>query len=70
MFITSIAALLTTAYQVIDANLKGGLPIDKVIGNWIAGGLAIFLSLAALVLAWDAIRALARPAAAPKPAQA
>jgi len=70
MFVTSIAALLTTAYQVIGANLKGGLPIDKVIGNWIAGGLAIFLSLAALVLAWDAIRALARPAEAPKTAQA
>ena len=71
MFITSIAALLTTAYQVIAANLKGGLPIDKVIGNWIAGGLAIFLSLAALVLAWDAIRALAaKPAEAPKTAQA
>jgi carbon starvation protein len=70
MFVTSIAALLNTAYQVIGANLKGGLPIDKVIGNWIAGGLAIFLSLAALILAWDAIRALARPAEAPKPAQA
>jgi carbon starvation protein len=70
MFVTSIAALITTAWQVIGANLKGGLPIDKVIGNWIAGGLAIFLSLAALVLAWDAIRALARPAEAPKTAQA
>jgi carbon starvation protein len=70
MFITSIAALLTTAYQVIGANLKGGLPIDKVIGNWIAGGLAIFLSLAALVLAWDAIQALMRPAEAPKAAKA
>lgn len=70
MFVTSIAALITTAWQVIGANLAGGLPIDKVIGNWIAGGLAIFLSLAALVLAWDAIRALARPAEAPKTAQA
>lgn len=70
MFITSIAALLTTAWQVIGANLKGGLPVDKVIGNWIAGGLAVFLTLAALVLAWDAIRALARPAEAPKAAQA
>jgi carbon starvation protein len=70
MFITSIAALLNTAYQVIGANLQGGLPIDKVVGNWIAGALAIFLSLAALVLAWDAIKALARPAEAPKTAQA
>ncbi len=44
--------------------------LDKVVGNWIAGGLAIFLSLAALVLAWDAIKALSRPVEAPKTAQA
>jgi carbon starvation protein len=70
MFITSIAALLNTAWQVIGANLKGTLPIDKVIGNWLAGGLAIFLTIAALVLAWDAIKALTRPAKVPKPAEA
>lgn len=70
MFITSIAALITTAWQVIGANLKGPLPIDKLIGNWIAGGLAIFLSIAALVLAWDAIKALMRPTKVPKPAEA
>jgi carbon starvation protein len=70
MFITSIAALLTTAWQVIGANLRGGLPIDKVIGNWIAGVLAIFLSIAALVLAWDAIKALMRSVGVSKPAQA
>jgi carbon starvation protein len=70
MFITSIAALITTAWQVIGANLKGPLPIDKLIGNWIAGGLAIFLSIAALVLAWDAIKALMQPTKVPKPAEA
>ena len=70
MFITSIAALLTTAYQVIGANLRGGLPIDKVVGNWIAGVLAIFLTIAALVLAWDAIKALTRVVGVSKPAQA
>jgi len=70
MFITSIAALLNTAWQVITANLRGALPIDKLIGNWIAGGLAIFLSIAALILAWDAIKALMRPAKFSKPAEA
>ena len=70
MFITSIAALLTTAWQVIGANLRGGLPIDKVVGNWIAGVLAIFLTIAALVLAWDAIKALTRVVGVSKPAQA
>jgi carbon starvation protein len=70
MFITSIAALLNTAWQVIAANLRGTLPIDKLIGNWIAGGLAIFLSIAALILAWDAVNALMRPAKVSKPAEA
>jgi carbon starvation protein len=70
MFITSIAALLNTAWQVIGANLQQTLPIDKVIGNWIAGGLAIFLTIAALVLAWDAIKALVRPVPVSKPARA
>ncbi|MGE5255380.1 MAG: carbon starvation protein A [Hyphomicrobiales bacterium] len=70
MFITSIAALANTAWRVIGANLKGGLPVDKVVGNWIAGVLAIFLSIAALVLAWDAVRALMRPVGVSKPAPA
>jgi carbon starvation protein len=70
MFITSIAALLNTAWRVIGANLQGGLPVDKVIGNWIAGALAIFLTIAALVLAWDAVRALMRPVGVSKPAPA
>lgn len=70
MFITSIAALLNTAWQVVAANLRGALPIDKLIGNWIAAGLAIFLSIAALILAYDAIKALIRPVKLTKPAQA
>jgi hypothetical protein len=32
--------------------------------------LAIFLSIAALILAWDAVNALMRPAKASKPAEA
>jgi hypothetical protein len=50
--------------------LKGTLPIDKLIGNWIAAGLAIFLSIAALILAYDAIKALTRPLKLTKPAPA
>ena len=68
MFVTSIAALINTAWQVIAANLRGPLPIDKLIGNWIAAGLAIFLSIAALILAYDAIKALIRPIKVTKPA--
>ncbi len=70
MFVTSIGALLTTAWQVVGANLKGGLPVDKVVGNWICAGLAIFLSGAALILAYDAVLALMRPAGELKTAKA
>jgi carbon starvation protein len=60
MFVTTIAALLRTAWKLLDANLAGGLAVDKLVGNWIAFALAIFLALAALVLAWDAIQAIQR----------
>lgn len=60
MFATTIVALILTAWNVIDANLAGGLPVDKVVGNWIAAALAIFLTIAALFLAWDAVQAIQR----------
>ena len=71
MFVTTIGALVLTAWKVIEANLAGGLPADKVIGNWIAAVLAIFLAVAAIILAWDAIQAIQRyraEAAAPSEA--
>jgi carbon starvation protein len=60
MFVTTMAALLLTAWQLLQANLAGGLAVDKVIGNWIAFVLAIILAVAALILAFDAIRAVQR----------
>jgi carbon starvation protein len=58
MFVTTMFALARTAYVVISQAITGNLPVDKVIGNWIAGVLAIILFLAALYLAVDAIRAI------------
>jgi carbon starvation protein len=58
MFITTMAALAGTGYQVLSQAFAGGLPPDKFIGNIIAGILAIILFLAALYLAVDAIRAI------------
>jgi carbon starvation protein len=59
MFLTTIAALLITAYNVIKQVLTTpNLPIDKVIGNWLAGAIAIYLVIAAIILAVDAIKAL------------
>ena len=60
MFITTIGALVLTVYNLIDKNLAGGLAVDKVVGNWIAAGLGAFLTVAALILAWDAIKAIQR----------
>ncbi len=59
MFVTTVAALLITAYNVINQVLTTpNLPIDKVVGNWLAGLIAIYLVIAAAILAVDAIKAL------------
>ena len=59
MFVTTVAALLITAYNVINQVLTTpNLPIDKVVGNWLAGLIAIYLVVAAIILAWDALKAL------------
>jgi carbon starvation protein len=60
MFVTTIFALVLTAWNLLQSNLAGGLPVDKVIGNWIAFVLAVFLAVAAIILAYDSIRAIQR----------
>lgn len=70
MFITTIAALLMTAYNVFKQVLTTpDLPIDKVVGNWLAGLIAVYLVIAAILLAWDAFKAIGR-LREKKPAQA
>jgi carbon starvation protein len=61
MFITTIAALLTTAYNTIrQVMTTPGLAIDQIIGNWLAGLIAIYLVISALVLGWDSLQAFQR----------
>ena len=61
MFLTTVVALLITAYNVILQVLTTpNLPIDKFIGNWLAGLIAIYLVVAAVILAVDAVKALMR----------
>jgi len=61
MFITTVVALLITAYNVLKQVLTTpDLPVDKVVGNWLAGLIAIYLVIAAIILAVDAVRALLR----------
>ena len=61
MLVTTIPALLITAYNTINQVLTTpGLPIDKAIGNWLAGLIAIYLVIAALILGWDGLKAFQR----------
>jgi carbon starvation protein len=61
MFVTTVAALLITAYNVFNQVLTTpNLPIDKVIGNWLAGLIAVYLVITSIVLAVDAYKAVGR----------
>jgi carbon starvation protein len=61
MYVTTIAALLITAYNTINQVLTTpGLAIDRVIGNWLAGLIAIYLVISALILGWDSFKAFQR----------
>ncbi|NOZ50797.1 MAG: hypothetical protein GXP37_12245 [Chloroflexi bacterium] len=64
MFVTTIYALLLTAYKVLST--LSGLPVDKFVGNILAGVIAIYLVAAALILGWDAFKAFRRPGAEAK----
>ena len=68
MFITTIAALIITAYKVLNQVFTTqGLAVDLMVGNILAGLIAIYLVIAAVILAWDALKAFQRfrkPAAA------
>lgn len=72
MYITTVAALLWTAYNSFfgpNGLFDPAAGIAFQVGNGIAGLIGLFLALAALVLAWDGIqsfnRARSRPAVAP-----
>ena len=72
MYVTTVAALLATAYKSFFGaagffDPTAGLAFQ--IGNGIAGLIGLFLALAALVLAWDGIKSFNKarfvPAVAP-----
>jgi carbon starvation protein len=74
MYITTVAALLATAYNSFFGNLgafaSGDVALAFRIGNGIAGLIGLFLALAAIVLAWDGLKSFnqARAGEAPAPA--
>jgi carbon starvation protein len=59
MFITTIAALADTGRKSFDRALNvEGLSATARFGAWLAGGIAVILIIAAVVLAYDAIKAI------------
>jgi carbon starvation protein len=61
MFVTTVFALGITAFNVFkQVATTPDLPIDRVIGNILAGAIAVYLIVAALILAVDAYKAFQR----------
>ncbi|MBM4328383.1 MAG: hypothetical protein FJ118_14610 [Deltaproteobacteria bacterium] len=61
MFVTTIAALLYTSYNLLVVKvLSGAVKGEALIGNTFMGVVALFLVVAALILAWEGYKAFRR----------
>jgi carbon starvation protein CstA len=60
MFITTVAALILTSYNLFKAVFTGAAKGAAYIGNSLMGLVAIFLVIAALILAVEGIKAFGR----------
>jgi carbon starvation protein len=60
MFITTIAALVVTCYRLFTAVFTGAVKGEKLIGNTLMGLVAIFLVIAAIILAVEGLKAFSR----------
>ena len=61
MFVTTIAALLFTSYNLlVNQVLSGKVKGEALVGNTLMGIVALFLVAAALVLAWEGYKAFRR----------
>lgn len=61
MFVTTIGALLLTSYNLLVVKVLGGVVKgEALIGNSLMGLVALFLVVAALVLAWEGYKAFQR----------
>jgi len=70
MYVSTVAALLVTAYVSLQAAFAPGLKAAFIFGNLVAAAIGFALVILALFLAWDALQAFnrtrtLRPAAAP-----
>jgi carbon starvation protein len=60
MYVTTVAALLFTAYVSFQAALKPGLAAAFVFGNLLAGAIGLVLAILAVLLAADGLGAFTR----------
>jgi carbon starvation protein len=60
MFITTIAALLYTSYDLLQKVFSGAVKGGDLIGNTLMGLVGLFLVIAAILLAIDGVKALNR----------
>jgi len=60
MFITTIAALLYTSYDLLQKVFSGAAKGEALIGNTLMGLIGFFLVIAAFILGWEGIKALNR----------
>ncbi len=60
MFITTIAALLYTSYNLLQKVFSGAVTGEALIGNTLMGLVGFFLVIAALILGWEGMKALNR----------
>ncbi|MGA2027161.1 MAG: carbon starvation CstA family protein [Syntrophobacteraceae bacterium] len=60
MFVTTVAALLYTSYSLLSKVFSGAVQGEALIGNTLMGVVAVFLVIAALVLAWEGQKAFRR----------
>ena len=60
MFVTTIAALLFTSYNLLSKVFAGAVQGEALIGNTLMGVVGFFLVIAALILAFEGIKALIR----------
>jgi hypothetical protein len=60
MFVTTIAALVFTSYNLLKRVFTGAVKGEALVGNTLMGFVGFFLVIAALILAYEGFKAIMR----------
>ncbi|MEW6261787.1 MAG: carbon starvation CstA family protein [Thermodesulfobacteriota bacterium] len=60
MFVTTVAALIFTSYNLLGRVFAGAVKGQDLVGNTLMGLVGFFLVIAALILGWEGIKAINR----------